>query len=168
MKKILNKEVGIKELLIIIPLIPVLFIFVLVSLAIIIGMINSILPMHYKDKMILKGYYEKDEHFQKSGFQDHTDHCKYFYKKLDDDKFKNNIKYIKIEEDDIDFIKGYFKDTQKWININANLDDFDFDYEAITMGDYYYLDLKESGYNNYNLYFYDVENHVLYYIHSNI
>jgi len=78
---------------------------------------------------------------------------------------RESINYLDV---DYDFIKGYFKDTQKWININANLDDFDFDYEAITMGDYYYLDLKESGYNNYNLYFYDVENHVLYYIHSNI
>ncbi len=73
-----------------------------------------------------------------------------------------------VKEENIKGLKGYFDDTRKWMNRDGRSNDFDFDDDIISAGDYYYLDLKESGYNNYNEYFYDIETHILYYIHSNI
>lgn len=168
LKKILNHGVNLKNLIIILLLAPILFILIIIMISFICGLVWSILPMHYKDKMVLKGYYEKEEYFQEDGFQDYTDYCKYFYKKLDDDKFINNTKYEMVKEENIKGLKGYFGDTRKWMNRDGRSNDFDFDDDIISAGDYYYLDLKESGYNNYNVYFYDIETHILYYIHSNI
>ncbi len=168
LKRILNREVNLKSLIIIFLLSPILFILTVIMISFICGLVWSFLPMHYKDKMILKGYYEKEEYFQEDGFQDHTDYCKYFYKKLDDDKFINNIKYEIVKEENIEGLKGYFGDTRNWMNIEGRSKEFDFNNDIISIGDYYYLDLKESGYNNYNVYFYDIETHILYYIHSNI
>lgn len=168
LKKILNHEVNLKNLIIILLLAPILFILIIIMIGFICGLVWSILPMHYKDKMVLKGYYEKEEHFQKDGFQDHTDYCKYFYKKSDNDKFINSTKYEIVKEENIESLKNYFNDTRKFMNMEGRSNDFDFDNDIISTGDYYYLDLKEPGYNNYNVYFYDIETHVLYYIHSNI
>lgn len=168
LKNLLNRQVNFKSLIIILLLSPIIFLIAIFIITLVYASIMSILPAHYKDKMILKGYYEKEEYFQEYGFQDHTDYCKYFYKKASDNKFINNTKYEIVKEENIEGLKNYFNDTRKWMNIEGRFNDFDFDNSIISAGDYYYLDLKSSGYNNYNLYFYDIETHILYYIHSNI
>lgn len=33
----------------------------------------------YKDELILEGYTSSDEYWDKEGFQDYTDYCKYYY-----------------------------------------------------------------------------------------
>lgn len=167
-KELLNRKLNFKNLILILLFMPIICILIIFLMSFICGLVSSILPMHYKDKMVLKGYYEKEEHFQKDGFQDYTDYCKYIYKKSDDDKFKNNTKYQIVKEENIEGLKKYFNDTRKWMNIQGRSNEFDFNSNVISVGDYYYLDLKESGYNNYNVYFYNIETHVLYYIHSNI
>ncbi len=168
LKNLLNRQVNFKSLIIILLLSPIIFFMVIFIMVLVGVLIMSILPTHYKDKMILKGYYEKEEYFQEYGFQDYTDYCKYFYKNASDDKFIKNTKYEMVKEENIEGLKNYFNDTRKWMNIEGRSNDFDFNNSIISVGDYYYLDLKESGYNNYNLYFYDIETHILYYIHSNI
>ncbi len=168
LKNLLNRQVNFKSLIIILLLSPIIFFMVIFIMVLVGVLIMSILPTHYKDKMILKGYYEKEEYFQEYCFQDYTDYCKYFYKNASDDKFIKNTKYEMVKEENIEGLKNYFNDTRKWMNIEGRSNDFDFNNSIISVGDYYYLDLKESGYNNYNLYFYDIETHILYYIHSNI
>ena len=51
------------------------------------------------------------------------------------------------------------------MKICNRLDEYDFDYSKISVGDYYYLD--GGSYDNYTIYFFDVESNILYYAHIN-
>ena len=55
------------------------------------------------DPNIPNGYTGREEHFDKDGFQDYADYCKYFYK--DATAFENNPNYHKISESNITEIK---------------------------------------------------------------
>lgn len=125
---------------------------------------------------ILQGYKSSDEHFDPDGFQDYVDYCKYYYNEEFDRNFKNNEMYSEIQNEDIENIISYFDDFKGWMKIEQRMDEYDFDNSIITAGDYYHLDTKEGDFGDpdinkfvdYSLYFYDIESHTLYYIHSNI
>lgn len=68
-KELLNRKVNFKNLIVILLFMPIICILIIFLMSFICGLVSSILPMHYKDKMILKGYYEKEEHFQKMDFR---------------------------------------------------------------------------------------------------
>ena len=52
---------------------------------------------------IPKGYIEKEEYYDKDGFQDYTDYAKYIYSSKD--IIVNDDKYFEIKEEDISNIK---------------------------------------------------------------
>lgn len=129
----------------------------------------------FRDRLILSGYYDSEEYWDKDGFQDYTDYCKYYYDSKYDNVFKRNSSYEKVEEKDIENLVGYFNDFSKWMS-NRN-DEYDFDTKYITKGDYVAIKTKENEkignsyyekYDNYTIYLYDIETHTLYYIHNNI
>lgn len=125
----------------------------------------------YTDNFVLDGYYDSNEYWDTEGFQDHTDYCKYFYGATADDKFINSGDYFKIDDNNIDNIKDYFKDHEQWVR-----EGYDFDINIITIGDYYHLETREGQnitekysygkYDNYSVYLYDMEEHILYFIHT--
>lgn len=125
----------------------------------------------YNDDFVLDGYYDSNEYWDTDGFQDHTDYCEYFYDANDDDKFINSNDYSKIDSNNIDNIKNYFKDHEQWVRKG-----YDFNIDVITIGDYYHLETKEGQnitenhsygkYDNYSVYLYDIEEHILYFIHT--
>lgn len=129
------------------------------------------------DKLILDGYYEKEEHIDKEGFQDYTDYCKYFYKDDADDKFITHSNYNQVKEDDIENLISYFDNFKSVISSSNRSDEYDFEINSITKGDYYHLRSKEGNkigessyekFDNYTVYLYDIETHTLIYIHNNI
>ena len=118
-----------------------------------------------------KGYYKKEEYFDKEGFQDFTDYCKYYYEDKYDAKFAEDEKYSKVEEEDIPKVLEYFEEFEGWM-LPKRANEYDFDKSQITAGDYVRIESKyiegTSIYASFNVYLYDIETNILYYIHNNI
>lgn len=113
---------------------------------------------------VLEGYSSCEEYYS-DGFQDYIDYCKYFYKESDDDKFEESSYYSIVTQENIDDIKNYFDQFPYQSMEDSNK--YDFETKNINEGDYYCL---KAGSNNddYSLFLYDVNSHILYYIHCNI
>lgn len=130
----------------------------------------------FSDKLIFKGYIDKEEHFDKEGFQDYTDYCKYYYEYSNNLFLENDI-YSVVTNEDIENIRSYFTNFKSWMDTADRADEYDFDDSCISEGDYIYIKTKEGEqignsnykkFNNYSIYFYDTESATLFYIHSNI
>lgn len=130
----------------------------------------------FSDKAILKGYIDKEEYFDKEGFQDYTDYCKYYYEESNNLFLESNI-YSGVTEYNLENIRSYFTNFESWMDSSDRSDEYDFDDSCISEGDYIYIKTKEwesSGdskytkFADYNVYFYDTESATLFYIHSNI
>ena len=130
-----------------------------------------------KDYLILDGYFDSDEYWDKNAFQDYTDYCKYYYKDSGDLLFQNNPDYQEVKEEDIENIISYFNDFEQWMKTQDRLDEYDFDTHSITVGDYIHIKTKEGTkigngvydkFDNYSIYLYDTDSHTLIYIHNNI
>ena len=120
--------------------------------------------------VIPAGYHDSEEFFDPDGFQDYTDYCKYYYR--DASRFENNSEYHKIDKSEIDEVKGYFTNFREWMATEKRLSDYDFDIRCITVGDYVRIVNDETNesyeYADYDVYFFDTETCILYYIHANI
>lgn len=130
---------------------------------------------NFKIADIPGGYIDKDEYYDKDGFQDYNDYAKYMYDSKD--AITSNKEYKKIEHDDILNIVGYFENFSSRMSNADRISQFDFDVSIIDEGDYVKIKTKEGQkigeskyekYDNYYVYFFDVETLTLYYIHSNI
>lgn len=128
-----------------------------------------------KDRMILDGYNKSEEYWDKSGFQDYTDYCKYYYN--DSNLFKENSYYKLVKQTDIEELRGYFNNFYEWMKTSNRLNEYDFLNDYISEGDYFYIKTKEGEkignsyygkYDNYTIYFFDTDQNILYYIHSNM
>lgn len=149
----------------------VLSVIVLIGVIICISVYSSL-----ENKEVLKGYIGKEEYFDKNGFQDYTDYCKYYYNESNN-LFVENDKYSLVKMEDIENIRSYFTDFESWMK-EANRDnEYDFNDSCISEGDYIYIKTKEGKsigdsiykkFDDYSIYFYDVESATLFYIHTNI
>lgn len=152
----------------------------IIYVAIALIVLTSIISLwfYFSDRGVLSGYIGKDEHFQKDGFQDYTDYCKYYYKKSNT-LFAQSDTYSIVKEEDIPNIRSYFADTGSWMSAEGRSSEYDFDLSSITVGDYFYIDTKEGEpigsaghtyekFDSYDVYFYDTESATLFYIHNNI
>ena len=99
-----------------------------------------------RENQVLKGFSNCEEYYS-NGFQDYTDYCKYYYSKKEDDN-----------------IKKYFNEFPSELMEDSSM--YDFDFTKITEGDYYNIK-EDSNDDNYSVYLYDSDEHVLYYIHYN-
>ncbi len=112
-----------------------------------------------------KGYYNKEEYFEENAFMDYTDYCKYYYKEEYDEKFAKDKKYSEVKEEDIPEVLKYFDEFEGWM-LPERANEYDFDKTQITPGDY--VRIESQGVNvSFDVYLYDVETHILYYIHNN-
>ena len=136
----------------------------------------TLLPLPTLNESIIpEGYIGKEEHFDKEGWQDFTDYCKYVY--TDATSFETNLQFQTVTDSDTENIVGYFENFQTWMETENRLGEYDFDTGCITPGDYIHIETKEgtligSGYygkfDSYTVYFFDTDSNTLYYIHSNI
>lgn len=113
---------------------------------------------------IPRGYRDKQEYYDKNGFQDYTDYAKYVYPSPD--AIVGNRDYRAISEEDVEVVSGYFENFRGWMS--DRLDQYDFDDGIINEGDYVRIEDKDSQYGDYSVYFFDIETLTLYYIHNNI
>ena len=133
----------------------------------------------FDDDKKMKGMpkYDSSECYYSEGFQDYTDYCKYYYNKTSIKEFENHNKFKKVTEQDIKNIKSYLENFTKWVENQKYYEHYDFDLSQIKAGDYCYINDKEGKpigqstyqkYENYDLYYVDMEKNILYFIHNNI
>lgn len=121
-----------------------------------------------KKRPLLTGYYDKAEYYQKDGFQDYTDYCKYYYTEEYDESFANSELYEVVTDKSIGGIRVFFDNFEKWMETLGRSAEYDLDKYSINVGDYVYIDPERNTLKNYTIYLYDTDTHTLYYIHSNI
>ena len=124
---------------------------------------------------IPNGYFKAYEVYNTGGVHEYVDYGKYKY--INKNKIIKSEEYKKVYINDVENIKGYFDDFKKWMESESRLDDYDFDDSIINEGDYVRIVTKEGQpignsyykkYDDYHVYFFDIETKTLYYIHSNI
>ena len=116
-----------------------------------------------KSNEIIEGYSNCEEYYS-DGFQDYIDYCKYFYKESEDKKFEENSYYSIVTKENIDDIKSYFDKFPYESMEDSNK--YDFETDNINEGDYYSLRAGSNN-DNYSVFLYDVNSHILYYTNYN-
>lgn len=121
-----------------------------------------------------QSYSDGDESSTKQDFQ------KYTYDESYDSKFSKDNNYTKVTSKNINKIKGFFDDFEKWASLSSFSDKYDFKNSMITEGDYYCIADETvttdtvgqrkavKTYRQYSIYYYDTETHTLYYIQNDI
>ncbi|MBR4579349.1 MAG: hypothetical protein IKO22_07060 [Oscillospiraceae bacterium] len=121
------------------------------------------------EPQIPEGYIQKEEYFDPDGFQDYTDYCKYVYS--DASAFIEDERWHRVTETELEEVKGFFEDFQKWMELEQRQEEYDFDPACISTEDYVRIHTGERArnpYDNYSVYFFDADSCILYYIHQNI
>lgn len=110
--------------------------------------------------------YKKDEAFQEGWF-DFTDYYKYYYEPADEEWFEKEAIFQKVvSESDIEYIVWFVDDFKREVSTTKYYTKYyDFKKSQIKLGDYYHIDYKINEYGNYDnfaIYYYDVEKAILY------
>ena len=128
----------------------------------------------YKDEFILDGYNDKFVLDTGTGI-DFSSYSKYFYDESMDQKFIDSGWYHKVLEENVKYLSEYFDDIKKSFEYLDMDDDYDFNNNIITVGDYFLIKTEEGKkigdheygrFDIYRIYLYDMESHILYKIHE--
>ena len=154
--------------------------FALISLFLIVVLIIQLFSQIFENRVIASlPKYESSDCYYSEGFQDFTNYCKYYFPKNDDiiETLKSNEYLKSVTDRDVEEIKGYFENFKGWVEFQEYKDKYDFKYESIDTTDYFYIESKYASetngnlsdkYDNYDVYFFDIQTKTLYFIHSNI
>ena len=123
---------------------------------------SSVLTLSSSTRLdIPSGFVSKEEHFDKNG--------KYRY--ADSLCFEQDRQYRMLTEAELEEVRGYFGNFKMWMEAERRLEDYDFDENCISEGDFVRIESKYGSgheYDFYNVYFFDTDTCTLYYIHQNI
>lgn len=156
----------------VIKILFIVFLTVFVLLTALLLLLPVIFPW---ENPVPEGYIRSEEHWEQDAFQDSIDFCIYYYDTAD--HVKSASEYWKVTEGDIEKITGYFKVFRQIMQAVNRLDEYSFDPECISAGDYCYIKTKEGEpigdsaygkYDDFTVCFFDAEALTLYYIHCNI
>lgn len=131
------------------------------------------------------GDYQQKRLYTEGGFQDCTDYgvYTYAYSEQEMQTLQSNGYFSAIAPENMENILSYLDDFDSWVEIYSRKDTselaehFDFDRQIIHEGDYICIQTKEGAsigdgvygkFDNYTVYFFDVESATLYYFHNNI
>ena len=112
-----------------------------------------------------------------NGFGDSAEYIEYHYNDKTINKMLSNIFLEEVTEDNMEIILSYFKNYEARIESLDFKHQYSFDISQIKCGDYcfiYTLEGKPIGqsiyerYDDYDVYYVDMEKCIMYYIHSNI
>jgi hypothetical protein len=127
----------------------------------------------------LPEYYDYEEYLSE-GFQDFTDYKRFYYFNYEGlvSNLENNEYFEPVTEENIETVRGYFKNYQKWVELEDFAGIYEFSYTTdVEVGDYWYYKTREGDeigngvygkYDNYDVYYLDLDGMVLHYIHNNI
>ena len=123
--------------------------------------------------------YQSEVFYTSGGFQDYTDYAKYTYDELSTEKFENSKYFTETSSEDIEEILLYIDDFEQWVEaVSGELEvNYDFDKNVVTEGDFFCIKTKEGQpigertygkFENYTVYYFDIDTQVMYYFHNNI
>ncbi len=123
--------------------------------------------------------YDDSDCYYGEGFQDFTDYCKYYFSEESDiiEALKNNQYFKLVTDSDVEEVKSYFENFEGWVEYEEYKDKYDFEDDCVDTLDYFYIENKDTcekyanypdKYSAYNVYFFDTQTKILFYIHSNI
>lgn len=158
----------------------------LISLAIVLGIcllmsmiFLGFLYSHQNSVIASLPDYESKEFYTNDGFQDYTDYAKYTYHNITIQDLKSS-KYLTITTaDDVEEILLHIDDFEGWVEACGGelKKNYDFDKTVVTEGDFFYIETKYGEpighetygkFDNYSVYYFDVDTQILYYFHNNI
>lgn len=137
----------------------------------------SLLLRNFNVKMQGMPKYDKSMCYYSDGFQDYIDYCKYFYNEISIKEFEKHSSFKRVTEQDVENIKGYFENFSNGVVHTEYDHNYDFDISNIKINDYYYIKDKEGQpigesvykkYESYDVYYVDMKNDILYFLHNNI
>lgn len=149
--------------------------FVLLLTSIFFGFLYS----HQKPVIASLPDYESKEFYTNHGFQDYTDYVKYIYDNITIQDLESSEYLTIITADDVENIILFIEDFEGWVEACGGelKEKYDFDKTIITDGDFFYIDTKKGEpigqgtygkFDNYSVYYFDVDAQILYYFHNNI
>lgn len=132
-----------------------------------------------RQSIIISGYLDKECYYDNC-FRDSIWYCKYYYGADDVEKFENSPHYGIVSSNDIKTISEYFANYITYMDNVDFASHYDFDYESqIKEGDYFCIISKERqpiednsfgqfhSYS-YDVYYFDTQKCILYYIYIHI
>ena len=119
------------------------------------------------------------EFYTSGGFQDYTDYAQYTYDSIPAEALKSSKYFTVTTGEDVDEILSYIDNFEARVEaIGGELkENYDFDRSTVTEGDLFYIKTKEGGsigqgtygkFDDYSVYYFDIDALVLYYFHNNI
>ena len=123
--------------------------------------------------------YKTESFYTSGGFQDSTDYAKYTYESVTMQHLAFSDYFREVNADDIEEILLHIQNFEEWVQtVGAELqENYDFDQNTVSTGDYFYIKTKAGQpigqstydkYDNYTVYYFDVDALTLYYFHNNI
>ena len=160
--------------------------FCLILLAIILGicllvsmMFFGFLYSHQKSVISSLPDYESKSFYTIDGFQDYTDYAKYIYDNITIQDLKSSEYFTMTTANDVEEILLHIDDFEGWVEACGGelKENYDFDKSIVSEGDFFYIETKEGEpigqrtyrkFENYDVYYFDVDAQILYYFHNNI
>ncbi|MBQ4617557.1 MAG: hypothetical protein IJB27_04205 [Clostridia bacterium] len=117
--------------------------------------------------------------YTSGGFQDFTDYAKYTYESVTAQDLKESKFFSETTADDVEEILLHIDNFEEWVEtIGEELkDNYDFDKNIVSEGDFFYIETKAGEpigqgtydkFDNYSVYYFDIDTQTLYYFHNNI
>ena len=160
--------------------------FCLILSAIILGicllvsmMFFGFLYSHQKSVISSLPDYESREFYTSGGFQDYTDYAKYFYDSITAQDLESSEHFTVTTDEDVEEILLHIDDFERAVAVTAEelRENYDFDKSIVSEGDFFYIETKEGEpigqgtydkFDNYSVYYFDIDAQILYYFHHNI
>lgn len=123
--------------------------------------------------------YKNNEFYTSGGFQDYTDYAKYTYDSVTVENLELSKYFTKMSSQDVEEILLHIDNFEEWVEtIGGELkENYDFDRSIVTEGDFFYIKTKDGEpigrgiygkFDNYSVYYFDIDAQILYYFHNNI
>ncbi len=123
--------------------------------------------------------YKSEVFYTSGGSQDFTDYAKYTYDSVTLQELENSEYFTITSSEDVDEILLHIDNFEKWVEtIGGELKgNYDFDKTIVTEGDFFYIETKDGEpigqgtygkFDNYSVYYFDIDAQILYYFHNNI
>lgn len=123
--------------------------------------------------------YNSKVFYTSGGWQDYTDYAKYYYDSVTAKDIEASIYFTEATAEDVEEILLHIENFEARVEaIGGELkDNYDFDKTVVSEGDFFYIKTKygepigEGTYgkfDDYTVFYFDVDAQILYYFYSNI
>lgn len=123
--------------------------------------------------------YIAEEFYTSGGFQDYTDYAKYTYDNITIQDLESSEYFTLTTANDVEEILLHIDDFEGWVEACGGelKENYDFDKSIVSEGDFFCIETKAGEsigqgtygkFDNYDVYYFDVDAQILYYFHNNI